>query len=125
MAIHIKPPLKILGVIFLIWFVYRNVISEPKKVVDYQELLKFEQTRSIALKIFELISQVEVSVFSRAGEDGIIYQLSHLFDLQKEDLFVEIGAGDGSRCNSRYFTIFCSCLLILNLVYSKNIFKDC
>ena len=78
MAIQIKSPLKLLGVIFLIWFVYRNVISEPKKVVDYQELLKFEETRSIALKVFELISQVETSIYSLAGEDGIIYQLSHL-----------------------------------------------
>lgn len=106
MAIKIKLPLKLLGVLFLSWFVYRNVISEPKKVVDYEELLKFEQTRSIALKIFDLISKTEARIYSPAGEDGIIYQLSNLFDLQKEDLFVEIGAGDGSRCYSRYFRIF-------------------
>lgn len=101
MVFHFKFPMRVFGALFLIWFTYRTIRNEPKQVVDYQNLFKFEQTRSIALKIYQLLSRVELGIFSPNGEDGIIYQLVNLFNVKPDELFVDIGAGNGKICNSR------------------------
>ena len=49
-----------------------------------------------------LISDVDYKIYSQFGEDGIIDFILRKLNIEKPK-FVEIGVGDYTECNSRFF----------------------
>ena len=58
---------------------------EKSKVIDFHRRLEHSEKR----------------VYSQNKEDGVIYELTQLLDLNYNKFYVEIGTQSGLECNSR------------------------
>lgn len=98
----ILPLLFFFVVLLLLLFNFLITDSEPKNANN-----KPPNKEEIAIvNLHKRLSQHEWKVFSQNKEDGVIFQLIELLDLNFENFgknyFVEIGTQSGEECNSRF-----------------------
>jgi hypothetical protein len=99
--------LKFLLIKFLkfILFPFKGIISSISKEYSEKKLfntgLILSKQNNLRFKKIKNLSEVEFSVFSQWGDDGIIDWLNHILNF-KNKRFVEIGVEDYHECNTRF-----------------------
>lgn len=85
---------------FNAYFKWQRIQMEQLKILNAQPVLHQVRQKDM-VKSFE---EVEFSVFSQAGDDGIIQYLIHKLDI-KERYFVEFGVQDYIESNTRFLLL--------------------
>ena len=90
----------------MFYFLKRAINNFKEKIIDTNEKKLIIQSKILSeknkqKKILENLSEVEYSVFSQWGEDGVIdWLISQKNDVK--DYFIEFGTGDYKEFNTRY-----------------------
>ena len=88
--------LLLLSIVFFIFIVKSGKKSEIFLTSDDYE-------KSKVIDLHRRLHHSEKRVYSQNKEDGVIYELTQLLDLNYNKFYVEIGTQDGVECNSRLF----------------------
>lgn len=87
------------------YFIVSNSNKSVSKSIE-KELLKLKELKtSIVLNAYNDLSKHEFRVYSQNGEDGILFELITMLDLNNNKTssryYVEIGTENGKQCNTR------------------------
>lgn len=88
-----------------ILFPFKGILSSISQEYSEKELfntgLILSKQNNLRFKKIKNLSEVEFSVFSQWGDDGIIDWLNYILNFKKKR-FVEIGVQDYYECNTRF-----------------------
>lgn len=89
---------------FVLFEIVKYFIVSNKSIE--KELLQLKELKtSIVLNAYNDLSKHEFRVYSQNGEDGILFELITMFDLNNTKassrFYVEIGTENGKQCNTR------------------------
>ena len=65
------------------------------------QLTSIESQKSKIIDLHKRLEKSERKVYSQNNEDGVIFELIQLLDLNYNKFYVEIGTQSGLECNSR------------------------
>ena len=82
----------VIGILIIVYLVQYNKVAKSGE---------YESNKLKVLKFHHKIRQAEFRVYSQEKEDGVLYKLIEIFDLNSNKYFVEIGTQSGVQCNTR------------------------